>query len=643
MTPRSRLEIDDTADWKSALRRKRWKGILTSALCPLISGLFLCLPAPAAELVPRVLEDYTYPNYHDPPNETQIKTLLKGARATPLDPPQSNRTLVTKARLEKFQTNGVSELIVEAAECVSDEILRTVNSSNALRVFTPDGKFYIEGVGFLWIQTNSILFISNKVHTIAELPRNQGPSPSITSTTQPGEKIEIFSDRFRGALDDGLGVYTGRLRVSGTNMLLTGGILTVKFPVRGNGRPSSVEDILVETNVVVDYVHQEANRKETFHVSGATAHYLPATDVVHIKGHPTWRADDRKGTADELTIDRTNKVFTGNGHGWMRMPNQGGGGAAFLSRSGTAASRQPGNHFIEIVADNYQFRTNLANFVGEVEVHDLLGEQVQGMMNCGRMDITFSGTNELQRMVADQRVIIQDGTNRLTGGHAVYTATNGLLVITQKPTWQSGVREGRGDIEQLKLQQSEMTVRGNAYVKMPAQDLSQSDFAGFGRTGRAIPKAQTSEFAEIFSQSYTLSQTNGYFSGGVSIVHPQINWTCTNLAVHWPHEGARVDRMVAERGVRFESTDDKGQKTSATADQAVYTYSVTDGLTNEVLKLTGNPATLIGTNGVTFKNPVITYDMLRKQVIASGSYRIAPPTNAVGSNTLLFPKGTFSK
>src|SRR5206468_2111724 len=149
----------------------------------------------------------------------------------------------------------VSKLIVEAAECVSDKILRTVNSTNALRVFTPDGKFFIEGVGFLYFQTNSLLFISNKVHTIAELPRNEGTAARHTATTEPGEKIEIFSDRFRCAVNDRLGIYTGRLRVTGTNMLLTGGILTAKLPAQKSGQPSGVEDILVETNVVVDYVH----------------------------------------------------------------------------------------------------------------------------------------------------------------------------------------------------------------------------------------------------------------------------------------------------------------------------------------------------------------------------------------------------
>src|SRR5438270_9196579 len=96
--------------------------------------LFLYLAgADAAEPIPLGLEDYTYPEYYDPPNETQIHSLLKGARAKPLDP-KGNRTLVTTARLEIFRTDGASELIVEAAECVSDKIQRIVSSADALRV-----------------------------------------------------------------------------------------------------------------------------------------------------------------------------------------------------------------------------------------------------------------------------------------------------------------------------------------------------------------------------------------------------------------------------------------------------------------------------------------------------------------------------
>src|SRR5258706_4912141 len=271
------------------------------------------------------------------------------------------------------------------------------------------------------------------------------------------------------------------------------------------------------------------------------------------------------------------------------MPGQSEGGPAFLARPSAAPARSSEKHFIELVCDRYQIRTNLATFNGAVEVHDLLGTEVKGTMNCGRMSLIFSGTNELQRIIADESVVIQEGTNRLTGGRAVYTGTNGLLEMTDGPGWQAGLRRGAGELIQVKGQPKEMFVRSNAWVRMPADALGQSGALGLSSTNRAAPKSATNQFAYISCDRYTLTDTNGHFQNGVHIRHPSVDWKCRDLIANWPHEGGHIDRMVADRSVVFEATDEKGQQTSGTGDKAVYTYSVTEGLTNEVLRLTGNP------------------------------------------------------
>jgi lipopolysaccharide export system protein LptA len=340
-----------------------------------------------------------------------------------------------------------------------------------------------------------------------------------------------------------------------------------------------------------------------------------------------------------LIIEKTNKVFTGLGHGWLRMPGQSASGQAFLAQPGAASTKGGTNHFIEMVCDHYQFRTNLATFAGAVEVHDLLGEQVQGTMNCGRMAITFKGTNELDRMVANDAVVIQHGTNRLTGGRAIYTGTNGLLELTDHPAWQAGPRQGKGDLVQVKQQPDEMFVRSNAWLRMPAETMGQTGVPGMSSTNRAASKSPTNQFADIFCQRYYLTQTGGHFQGGVHIRHPRVDWDCEDMTAHWPGEGSRLDRMVARRAVTFVATDENGQKTSGSGDEAVYTYAVTDGVTNSILNLTGNPATLVSTNGITFRNDVIRYDLGRQQLISGGGFSISSmPTNAAGSNTFQTPK-----
>jgi hypothetical protein len=66
---------------------------------------------------------------------------------------------------------------------------------------TADGKFSIEGEGFLYRQTNSTLLVSNRVHTIVH-PELLGPHSATTRTNTPPEAapgIDIFSDQFEYA------------------------------------------------------------------------------------------------------------------------------------------------------------------------------------------------------------------------------------------------------------------------------------------------------------------------------------------------------------------------------------------------------------------------------------------------------------
>lgn len=100
---------------------------------------------------------------YPPPNETQVKTLLEGAKA---EPGPNGRILLSAASVKTFETNGTLQLVADAPKCVFDSTGKTVSSDGALKVHTADGKFVLEGQGFVLQQTNSDLVISNNVHTI---------------------------------------------------------------------------------------------------------------------------------------------------------------------------------------------------------------------------------------------------------------------------------------------------------------------------------------------------------------------------------------------------------------------------------------------------------------------------------------------
>src|SRR6516165_3858418 len=104
-------------------------------------------------------------DYYGSPHETQMKSFLKGAQARPLD---NGLLLLIEALLKTFRETGEHELTVRAPECFYDRTNRTASSAGPMHAETADGKFSIEGEGFLWRQTNSSLFISNRVHTIVQ-------------------------------------------------------------------------------------------------------------------------------------------------------------------------------------------------------------------------------------------------------------------------------------------------------------------------------------------------------------------------------------------------------------------------------------------------------------------------------------------
>ncbi|MGO8929402.1 MAG: LptA/OstA family protein [Limisphaerales bacterium] len=553
-------------------------------------------------------------------NSTKMKSLLEGASALPQP---DGRVLVTEAKYRTFRTNSEVELNVEALQCLYDERQKTISSSGPLRMQIANGKFSIEGEGFLYYVTNSALLVSNRVHTVLH-PDLLGPQAATSRTNVPAEAtpgIDIFSDQFEYAEKTGLGVYQGNVRVAGTNLASTEGRLTIVLLAAEH----RLQSLLAEQNVIADY--------EKIHATGDRAFYSAETDIIRLTGQPTWRIEDRNGSGDELVFDRTNRVLHANGHARLKTPPQGMGASLFSpqSSSNSATSLPPTNQFIEILCANYQLRTNLAVFRDQVKVTDRLGDEIRGEMSCGLMTLTFTGTNEFQTMVAEHQVVIAQTNGQFTAERAEYTSADGLLNLDGKPAWREGTREGKGDRMRLNLAREEMLVRGSAFMRLPAAELGQSAFAALGTNQQVKVKVTTNEFAEIYSTEYLLTPAAALFRGNVRIEHPQIKETCQELTMLSLPELGKAGRMViAEPAVVFDVVDDEGRNFHGTGEKAVYTHRTTSTLTNDMMELTGHPAVLEATN-VVGRNDIITLDLTSHKLMAPGKYNIvgAMPATAV--------------
>lgn len=576
-----------------------------------------------------------FPEYYEAPHQNQLKSLLEGAR---VQPRTNDIFFVTQAKLQTYREDGTPEMIVTAPQCFLDRSNRVVYSAGPMHAQTADGGFSIEGEGFLCQQTNSNLTISNKAHTILFpdlLESKEKKEPAKPANEGPGE-IEIFSDHFNYDGVSGQGVYLDNVRAIGTNLAMQSAILTVLLPMKEGRKPSELKTIVAETNVVLDYV---LANQETVHSTGDRATYTTDTSLARITGHPTWREQEREGRAEELIIDRAEKTFLANGQAWFKTPARTNGMSGILPEAALAKTNAPGtgtNEFVEIYSDNYEFRTNIAFFRQDVHVSEKAGDQLKGKMDCRLLTLTFTGTNELQRMIAEDKVVIEQGEQMEQGfsaGKAVYEGKTGIMELTQNPSWRSGLREGKGDVLLVNVNQSQMDVRGNASMRLPAQEIGQTIPGGLAATNTVSDKPAATQFADLFSDNYQLSAQEGHFNGKVRVEHPRMKWNCEKMTAYFPKPGEKDQKLVAEQAVVFdlsESDTQPDRTVHGTGEKVVYTYNITPTGTNDLIEMTGNPVLKTAQN--TVENKIILFDRARNTLITPGKYRIHGTTLATAVN-----------
>src|SRR4030095_7364671 len=154
-------------------------------------GAWALLNTEAQTLKIRPVKDFKVPEYYPnaaPGATNRLKSLLTGAEARPRP---DGLVFVKEPRIQSFSEAGETQVVVKAAECVYDYKTKTASSTNTVQFQTADGKFYLEGLGFGWEQTNSNLIVSNKVRTLINRPLASAKSPQSTNAEQ---KIEISSD-----------------------------------------------------------------------------------------------------------------------------------------------------------------------------------------------------------------------------------------------------------------------------------------------------------------------------------------------------------------------------------------------------------------------------------------------------------------
>lgn len=148
------------------------------------------------------------------------------------------------------------------------------------------------------------------------------------------------------------------------------------------------------------------------------------------------------------------------------------------------------------------------------------------------------------------------------------------------------------------------------------------------------------------SADFDLSGHEATYRGHVRVEDPQMSLACEKLVADVPQAGGHVNHIVAQTNVVIDFVDTQGHTNHATADQAVYVYSETGGVTNETVTLTGN-AQMENADGTLTGEPIV-WDRLNNHLSASNQKMIfhqnlsgaAAATNTPAINKTNLPPGT---
>ena len=410
---------------------------------------------------------------------------------------------------------------------------------------TGEGRFFIEGTGFLWSETDSDLELSNQVHSILHSETTNGSPPSETV---------IHSDRFSYEMKTGLAVYRDNVRVDDPKMKLTCETLTANL---ANPSAFSASDIINLPSLAGMLKQPSGADKVSQYLAGRLS---AATQ----KLLSDYEGGTNSRLQQALTEDFNQVIQSGPMYDAERFA-----GVKLSPETSSLLAKTPTG------ADLVHLNRLLLQDAYPLEISRGLLAQAGG-----RPD----------NIVAEKNVIIDYSDNgeltHATGEKAVYnkkttgTVTNEAMQLTGNP--RLARTKGWMTADVLIMDQAVGIIRGvgnyHSVFKKPPPSAGKTN-------GPAI--ADTEIFCDNFEYN-TKTHCLAVYRGNVRVNDPQMKLTSKILTANLPEKGGNPDHIVAETNVVIDFIQKDGQ-THATGEKAIYDRKIVGGKTNELMELRGNP------------------------------------------------------
>jgi lipopolysaccharide export system protein LptA len=365
--------------------------------------------------------------YRETPEGKKLDFVMTGTSGTNLD---AQTALVKQFELRSFHNGDPKQIqiIAQAPECEVAVSGSVASDKGPLQIFTPTTNLFVQGVGFIFTQSNRFLIISNQVETrvVKSLLRSSLlAGPPTNAAGGAGQVLKIFADHGGFDLDSNLVNYAGNVHVIDPQLDMTSDLLTIQFTTNG-----AVESILARQNVVLTTTN---NGRAT----GATGFYYVTNgnEMMQLTTDATWRNGDEEARANEFTYNSTRRLLTGIQHVRVQWPN------ADPNLPGRAANPTA------LLAGTNGFRKLFADFA----------------------TLQFPPTNgPVEHMTARGNVIIvnQADQSSAMADQAVYERATDRVDLAGSPVWWNDDMEVKGEALSAELGGKTYRARTNAHFKM---------------------------------------------------------------------------------------------------------------------------------------------------------------------------------
>ena len=497
------------------------------------------------------------------------------------------------------------QLIGQAPECHVDQIGHRAWDAGPLVLFTPTTNVWVQGEGFLFMETNHFLYISNKVETriLRSLLKTSVANGAKTNAPgMPEQTLKIFADRCYFDYLSNFAQYFGHVHVIDVQLDMTSERLTIQM-----NSNSAIQTILAEENVVMTTTN-------TGRATGPRAFYYVTngSEMTEMTGGARWHNGDEQAQAEKFLYDSTHHFLTAidDVHFWWPNARQQPGvppkadetnGYRKLWADFATVQWPPTNGPVEAMhatghvlivnqRDKSSAMSDQADYVRSNDLFELNGspEWWNEQMHVKARILRAEATNNIFHARGDSHLKIQTGSAH--SNEWLYVASEDIDYQTNLAVFTDHVKARllQDDVLRDTLNSDKLDVElftneiKTAIARGHVQGETAPDKLGRIKTIACVKLTGHRSLATKLWTDFLAENQVVLRQFGTNATEPRDQLTAEMAIAYFSPVTNQIERAVAERHVVIDQAK-TNQTTHATGERVVYTVAADE------VKLTGAP------------------------------------------------------